>query len=427
MSASLRALSADDLNSRLEQYRKEYDALVGEGLKLDITRGKPAPAQLDLSGALLNLPGPDDVKAADGTDTRNYGGLQGLAELRELFAPLIQVPAGQLIAAGNSSLNLMHDCVADSILHGVPGSERPWKDEKRVAFLAPVPGYDRHFAVCQGLGIELIPVAMTADGPDMDEVERLVASDSAIKGIWIVPKYGNPTGITLSEPTVRRLATMTTAASDFRIYWDNAYALHHLTDAPDVLADVLALATQAGNADRVFIFASTSKVTYAGAGVAFLGASPANVAWFLGNLGRKTIGFDKVNQLRHVRYLQDDAGLAALMQRHRALLAPKFERVLAVLDEVLGGTEVAEWTKPNGGYFISLDVLDGTAGRVGQLAKEAGIALTPAGATFPGGNDPRNRNIRLAPSFPTVAELDTAMRGVALCVLLAATEKLLAG
>lgn len=424
MSDSLPDLTADELRARLELYRKEYDALVDDGLKLDLTRGKPAPEQLAESNALLGLPGEADFRAADGTDTRNYGGLQGLAELREIFAPLLDVPVANLVAAGNSSLSLMHECVADSILHGVPGSERPWRREERVAFLAPVPGYDRHFTVCSGLGIELIPVPMTAEGPEMDVVERLVAADPAIKGIWTVPKYGNPTGVTFGDEVVRRLAAMPTAAPDFRIYWDNAYALHHLTDAPDRLADVLALSAEAGNPDRPFVFASTSKVTFAGAGVGFFGSSPANVAWYLKNLGRKSIGPDKVNQLRHVRYLRDGAGVEALMQRHRALLAPKFATVLRVLDEVLHGTGVATWTTPNGGYFISLDVLEGTARRVVALAGQAGIALTPAGAPFPGGNDPRDTNIRLAPSFPSVEELETAMRGVALCALIAAAEKL---
>ncbi|MFN8076056.1 MAG: aminotransferase class I/II-fold pyridoxal phosphate-dependent enzyme [Kineosporiaceae bacterium] len=423
MVRQLPALSSEELTSAHDAFLAEYETLKSAGLKLDLTRGKPGPDQLDLSEELLTLP--TGHKAADGTDVRNYGGLLGLPELRAIVAPLIDVPVEQLVAGNNSSLEVMHDCVVDAYLHGVPGSERPWKDEPRVAFLAPVPGYDRHFTICAGLGIELIPVPMTATGPDLDVVERLVAEDAQIKGIWCVPKYSNPSGITYSEETVRRLASMPTAAPDFRLFWDNAYAVHHLTDTPDVLADVLTLAAEAGNPDRPFVFASTSKITFAGAGVAFFGSSPANIAWHTGHLSRRSIGPDKVNHLRHAQYLRDAGGLEALMQRHREILEPKFAQVLAILDEKLAGTGVAEWTSPNGGYFISLDVLPGTASRVVELAKAAGIALTPAGAPFPYGKDPDDRNIRLAPSFPSVAEIDTAMRGVATCVLLAAAEKLL--
>jgi DNA-binding transcriptional MocR family regulator len=406
----------------IEEYRERYQKLVGEGLKLDLTRGKPAPEQLDLSDALLGLPG-DGAYRGGGTDTRNYGGLQGLPELRKIVAPSLQVPWEQLVAAGNSSLNLMHDTLADAILHGVPGGEAPWKTLPRVAFLAPVPGYDRHFTVCDGLGVELIPVPMDSDGPDLDAVERLVAGDAAIKGIWAVPKYSNPTGATYSDETVRRLAAMPTAAPDFRIFWDNAYAVHHLTDTPDQLADVLAACAEAGHPDRVFVFGSTSKVTFAGAGVAFFGSSRANVDWYLKNLSRRTIGPDKVNHLRHAAFLKDEAGLAALMQRHRELLAPKFAACTAALEEELAGKGVATWSKPNGGYFITLEVQPGLARRVVQLAGEAGIALTPAGAPFPGGNDPQDSVLRLAPSFPSVDEVSTAMRGVAVCVLLAAAER----
>ena len=406
----------------IEEYRERYQKLVGEGLKLDLTRGKPAPEQLDLSGALLGLPGVGNFRGG-GTDTRNYGGLQGLPELRKIVAPSLQVPWEQLVAAGNSSLNLMHDTLADAILHGVPGGAAAWKTLPRIAFLAPVPGYDRHFTVCDGLGIELIPVPLTAAGPDLAVVERLVSTDPAIKGIWAVPKYSNPSGVTYSDETVRRLAAMPTAAPDFRIFWDNAYAVHHLTDTPDQLADVLAACAAAGNPDRVFVFGSTSKVTFAGAGVAFFGSSRANVDWYLKNLSRKSIGPDKVNHLRHAAFLQDEAGLAALMQRHRELLAPKFAACTAALEEELAGAGVATWSKPNGGYFITLEVLPGLARRVVQLAGEAGIALTPAGAPFPGGDDPQDSVLRLAPSFPSVDEVSTAMRGVALCVLLAAAER----
>jgi aspartate/methionine/tyrosine aminotransferase len=407
------------LSGRVEEYRERYQKLVGEGFKLDLTRGKPAPEQLDLSDALLELPGSGNARGG-GTDTRNYGGLQGLPELRKIVAPSLQVPWEQLVAGGNSSLNLMHDCLADAILHGVPGSPAPWKTLPRIAFLAPVPGYDRHFTVCDGLGVELIPVPMNDQGPDLDLVERLVAADPAIKGIWSVPKYSNPSGVTYSAETVRRLAGMPTAAADFRIFWDNAYAVHHLTDQPDQLDDVLAACAAAGHPDRVFVFGSTSKVTFAGAGVAFFGSSPANVGWYLNNLQRKTIGPDKVNQLRHAQFLGDEAGLAALMQRHRELLAPKFAAADQALQELAG---VATWSKPNGGYFITLQVPPGCARRVVELAGQAGIALTPAGAPFPGGDDPQDSVLRLAPSFPSTEEVAEAMHGVAVCVLLAAAEQ----
>ena len=300
---------ADLARPDLDQARAAYDALVAQGMKLDLTRGKPSAAQLDLAAELLHLPG-DRYKAADGTDTRNYGGLQGLPELREIFAPVLQVPVEQLIAFGNGSLELMHDTLVNALLNAMPGSPRRWVEEERVVFLAPVPGYDRHFGVCERLGIELLPVPLTDDGPDMDEVERLVAADPAIKGIWCVPKYSNPTGIVYSDETVRRLATMPTAAPDFRIMWDNAYAVHTLADEPAPIADLLALATEAGNADRVFVFGSTSKITLAGAGVAFFGASPANLEWWLAVTSKRTIGPDKINHLRHVMFLRDAAGVA---------------------------------------------------------------------------------------------------------------------
>ena len=307
---------ADLAHPDLDQARAAYDALVAQGMKLDLTRGKPSAAQLDLAAELLHLPG-DRYKAADGTDTRNYQGLQGLPELREIFAPVLQVPVEQLVAFGNGSLELMHDTLVNALLNAMPGSPRRWVEEERVVFLAPVPGYDRHYGVCERLGIELVPVALTDDGPDMDEVERLVAADPAIKGIWCVPKYSNPTGIVYSDETVRRLATMSTAAPDFRIMWDNAYAVHTLVDEPAPIADLLALATEAGHADRVFVFGSTSKITLAGAGVAFFGASPANLAWWLAVTSKRTIGPDKTNHLRHAMFLRDTAGVAAHMGRHR--------------------------------------------------------------------------------------------------------------
>jgi DNA-binding transcriptional MocR family regulator len=396
----------------------DYDALVAQGMKLDLTRGKPSAAQLDLSAAILGLPG-ERYKAADGTDTRNYQGLQGLLELREIFAPALQVPVEQLIAFGNSSLELMHDTLVHALLSPLPGAERRWVDEEKVVFLAPVPGYDRHFAVCDRLGIELVAVPMTPEGPDMDVVEQLVAADPSIKGIWCVPKYANPDGVVYSDEVTRRLATMPTAAPDFRIMWDNAYAVHHLTEEAIEVADVLALAAEAGHADRPFVFGSTSKITLAGAGVAFLGASPANVKWWLALTAKRTIGPDKVNHLRHALFFGDAAGVAAHMAKHRELIAPKFAALERILAENFADTPGVSWSTPKGGYFVTLTVPDGTATEIVRLAKEAGIALTPAGATHPGGDDPQDATIRLAPTFPPLDEVEKAMAGVAVCVKLA--------
>ncbi|MEU7639706.1 aminotransferase class I/II-fold pyridoxal phosphate-dependent enzyme [Streptomyces sp. NPDC039016] len=421
----LTALTPAELSDRLTALRDEHHRLAGRGLRLDLTRGKPAAEQLALAQPLLGLPGLGDHTAQDGTDCRNYGGLHGLPELRATFAGPLQVPAEQLVAFGNSSLELMYECVVDAVLFGVAGAAAPWPREGRTAMLCPVPGYDRHFALCEKLGIDMVPVPMTETGPDMDEVERLVA-DERVKGIWCVPKYSNPTAVTFSAETVRRLAAMETAAPDFRIFWDNAYAVHHVAGTDEPLADVLGLSAEHGHPDRVFVFGSTSKITTAGSGVAFFGSSRANVAWLLGHLAKRTIGPDKVNQLRHARFLPDTPAVHAHMARHAAVLQPKFELVDAVLEKRLGDTGVASWTRPRGGYFVSLDVLDGCAARVVELAGSAGIALTPAGATFPYGKDPRDRNIRLAPSYPGPDELRDAVEGLALCVELASVERLLA-
>ncbi|MEZ0065452.1 DNA-binding transcriptional MocR family regulator [Streptacidiphilus sp. MAP12-20] len=402
--------------------REEYAALQARGLKLDLTRGKPSPEQLDLSAALLELPGAGDYLAADGSDTRNYGGLTGLPELVEIFSPLLGIPQGSLLALGNASLQIMHDVIANALLSPVPGAPRRWVEEPEVVFLCPVPGYDRHFALCERFGIRMVPVALTGEGPDMDEVERLVAEDPRIKGIWCVPAYSNPSGEVYSAETVRRLAAMPTAAPDFRIFWDNAYALHDLTEERVELASILDACTMAGHADRAFVFASTSKITLAGAGVAFFGSSTANVEWLKGLMAKQTIGPDKVNQLRHVRFFGDSDGVLTHMAKHRALLAPRFAAVEHVLERELGGRGIARWTRPQGGYFITLEVPDGCAAEVVRLAKEAGVALTPAGAAFPYGHDARDHHIRLAPSYPSLPELREAMEAVALCVRLAAEE-----
>jgi DNA-binding transcriptional MocR family regulator len=419
---SLSALSRDELVALHAEQSAAYEKLAAQGLKLDLTRGKPSPEQLDLSNGLLRLPGEDDHTDATGTDVRNYGGLQGLRELREIFAPLLNVPVDQLVAGDNASLAVMHDSLVFSLLLGAVGSDRPWS-QGPVKFLCPVPGYDRHFALCEQYGVEMVAVPLGDHGPDLGVVASLVADDPSIKGIWVVPTYANPTGAVYTEEVTRALVSMPTAAPDFRIFWDNAYAVHHLTEVETPALDVLGMAAEAGNPDRVFLFASTSKITFAGAGVSFFASSPANVAWYLKHLGKRTIGPDKVNHLRHVRLLKSADGVRELMRAHRAIIAPKFELVTKILTERLGEHEAATWTDPDGGYFISLDVADGTATRVVALAKDAGIAMTGAGAAFPYGKDPRDRNIRIAPTMPSLDAVAAAIDGLATCVLLAALEQ----
>ncbi|WP_229053548.1 aminotransferase class I/II-fold pyridoxal phosphate-dependent enzyme [Aeromicrobium sp. Leaf350] len=419
---SLTSLTTDELSAFKSEQEAAYAELGSAGLSLDITRGKPSPEQLDLSQSLLTLPG-DDFRAADGTDTRNYGGLHGLPELRAIFAELLDVPVDQLLAADNASLSLMHDTLAFALLHGTPESPTPWAGQD-IAFLCPSPGYDRHFALAEHLGFRLIPVDLNDDGPDVAQV-RQHAADPAVKGIWIVPTYANPSGGVVSEAVAAELAAMETGAPDFRIYWDNAYAVHHLTAERVKTPDILGLASAAGHPNRPLVFASTSKITFAGSGVSFLGGSPENVSWYLGHLGFRTIGPDKVNQLRHARFFGDADGVLAHMEKHRAILEPKFAIVERVLSERLGPHDVASWTQPKGGYFVSLDVTEGTANRVVQLAKDVGLALTPAGSSFPYKTDPRDQNIRIAPTLPSLADVEAAMEALATCVLLAAAEKAL--
>lgn len=395
-----------------------------EGLKLDLTRGKPSSAQLDLSEPMLTALQPGD-HTASGVDVRNYGPpAAGLVELREMFAPLLGVPVDQLVARDNASLSLMHQCMSMSFFHALPGGSASWAGQQ-VKFLAPSPGYDRHFAVASELGVELITVPMTADGPDMDVVESLVRDDPSVKGIWCVPKYSNPTGVTYSDEVVRRLAAMPTAADDFRLYWDNAYAIHHLTGDHAELLDILTACAEAGHADRPFVFGSTSKVTFAGGGVSFFGSSPANVAWYLARDFIRAIGPDKVNQLRHVRFFGDTAGVEAHMREHAAIITPKFAAVRAALAADLGPLGIAKWTDPKGGYFVSLDTVPGTAKRIVELAKGVGVALTPAGATYPHGHDPEDANLRIAPTLPPLAEVEAAMKVLTTCVILATGERLL--
>ena len=415
--------SSPDLARVKQTVQESYDAFKGRGLRLDLTRGKPSSAQLDLSAELLSLPGLADYVAEGATDCRNYGGLQGLAEARRLFSGIMGAEPEQVVVANNSSLALMHDTAVYSLLKGTCDSAAPWSKQGEIAVLCPVPGYDRHFTICKEYGIRMIQVALKEDGPDMDQVERLLAQDASIKAMWCVPKYSNPTGTVYSDAVIERLAAMKTAAPDFRLYWDNAYAVHHLTSENIEIANVIELCVRHGHPNRPFVFASTSKITLPGAGLAMFAASKDNVKWLLARLTPRTIGPDKINQLRHVRFLKNEAGILQLMGKHRALIAPKFQKVLDIFDEKLADVPNVTWTRPKGGYFISLDVPKGCAQRVVALAKEAGIELTPAGATHPYGKDPDDRTIRIAPTFPELAEVTQAAEGVALCVLLATAEK----
>src|SRR5271166_3492951 len=414
-------LSKLELAALRGKVQAEYDAFRAQGLKLDMTRGKPAADQLDLANAMLALPGDGDYFSAAREDARNYGALQGLAEARALFSPILGASPENIIVGGNSSLAMMHDCLVYALLKGAPGSVRPWSKETSPAFICPAPGYDRHFAILEEFGVRMLPVAMTGHGPDMDAVERLVA-DPSVKGMWCVPKYSNPTGEIYSNETIARLAAMQTGAPDFRLFWDNAYCVHHLTERRNEIPNILEACKRAGDPDRAFVFASTSKITLAGAGLAFFAGSAANVRWYLASMSRQTLGGDKLNQLRHVRFLRDVAGVHRHMDAHRALLAPKFAAVHEALERHLAGTGAARWTVPEGGYFISVEATAGTAKRVVELAKAAGVALTPAGATWPYGADPHDSNLRLAPTFPTLAEVRWASEGIALCILLAAVE-----
>ncbi|HAT29297.1 MAG TPA: aminotransferase [Janthinobacterium sp.] len=401
-----------------------YADLCARGLKINMTRGVPSTEQLALAKRFLSLPGGSAFASRDGSDWRNYGGLQGMPEVRELFADkLLGLPADGVAIGENSSLALMHEAFGHAFLRGVPGGARPWSGESVVKFICPVPGYDRHFSICDEFRVEMLPVAMLATGPDMDAVERLVASDPAIKGIWCVPKYSNPSGATYDADTVRRLAAMPTAAPDFRIFWDNAYAVHHLGEDEIANQDIAGLCAAAGHANRPFVFASTSKIVLPGAGLAFFGSSPENLAWWLERRKYRTIGPDKVNQLRHLEFFGDADGLMAHMRLQRAILAPKFDCVGAAFADSFTADDGASWTRPAGGYFISLDVAPGTARRTVELAQRAGIALTPAGATHPGGRDPEDRNIRISPTYVDLETLASASRGAALCAQLALAER----
>lgn len=419
------SLSRKELCEIRDSLLKEYEDVKSKNLKLDMSRGKPGAEQLDLSLEILDcINSSESCKAEDGTDCRNYGLLDGIPEAKRLFAEMLEVKPSEIIIGGNSSLNMMYDTVARAMTHGILGST-PWCKLDKVKFLCPSPGYDRHFAVTEHFGIELIPIEMKADGPDMDAVQSYVENDESVKGIWCVPKYSNPEGITYSDEVVDRFAALNPAAKDFRIFWDNAYCVHHLTDKHDKLKNILEALRANGKENMVYIFGSTSKITFPGSGVAMMAASEENIASIKKQLAFQTIGPDKLNQLRHVRFFKDLKGIEEHMKKHAAIIKPKFDAVLNALESELGGTGLAEWTNPNGGYFISVNTLDGCAKRTVELCKEAGVKLTPAGATYPYGKDPRDRNIRIAPTYPPLDELKTAAKLFCLCVKLAGIEKLL--
>ena len=419
-------MSKEELLTLKAQLDKEFADIKAQGLALDMSRGKPAADQLNLSMELMDVLGSDsDLKCETGVDCRNYGVIDGIPEAKRLLGEMSEVDPEHIIIYGNSSLNVMFDSIARSMTHGVMGNT-PWCKLDKVKFLCPVPGYDRHFKITEFFGIEMINVPMTPQGPDMDMVEKLVSEDSAIKGIWCVPKYSNPQGYTYSAETVDRFAHLKPAALDFRIYWDNAYSIHHLyDDRQDFLVEILEACAKAGNPDLVYKFTSTSKVSFPGSGIAAVAASKANLEDFRKYMQIQTIGHDKLNQLRHVRFFKDLEGLHAHMRKHADILRPKFEMVLDTLDRELSGLGIGEWTKPHGGYFISFDSMEGCAKAIVAKAKEAGVVLTGAGATYPYGKDPKDSNIRIAPSFPTPEELGKAAEVVVLCVKLASVEKLL--
>ncbi len=423
---NLAARSKEEIRKIYEDAICQYEDFKAMGLLLNMARGKPCAKQLDLAlGVLEALHARSEFANSNGDDSRNYGIWNGLPEMRGIFSEMMGVPAGQIILGNNSSLQMMYDCISQGFTHGYSGCE-PWCKQEKLKFLCPSPGYDRHFAITEYFGFEMIPVPMLKTGPDMDIIESLVKEDASVKGCWCVPKYSNPTGITYSDETVRRFAALKPAAKDFRIMWDNAYCVHDLTDTPDTLLNLYEESLKQGTADQVLIFSSTSKISFPGAGVAALAASKRNIEDLRKRVNVQTIGPDKLNQLRHILFLHDIHGVTSLMQGHRKILEPKFRLVADTLKKEVGQLEIATWSNPNGGYFVNLDVMNGCAKRVVGLCKEAGVILTDAGATFPYGKDPNDSNIRIAPSFPPEEELSQAMHLLCICIRLAASEKLLA-
>ena len=419
-------LSKEELRALHQELASAYEDAKGKGLNLNMARGKPGASQLDLSLPMLDvINSTSDMRTMLGNDTRNYGDLDGIGECRRLMASMMGVQKDNVIVCGNSSLNIMYDTVSRSMMKGVNGST-PWCKLDKVKFLCPVPGYDRHFAITEYFGIEMINIPLYEDGPDMDLVEKYVNTDPAVKGIWCVPKYSNPTGISYSDEVVKRFANLKPAAEDFRIFWDNAYCIHHLyEDKQDQILNILEECEKAGNPNMVYIFASTSKISFPGSGVSAIATSEENEKFIMSQMTIQTIGHDKINQLRHAKFFKDLAGLEAHMKKHADLMRPKFEAVLDVLERELSGLEIGSWIKPRGGYFISFDAMEGCAKAIVAKCKEAGVVMTGAGATFPYGKDPKDSNIRIAPSFPTPEEMALAADLFVLCVKLVSVEKLL--
>ena len=418
--------SAEQLKELKKELTAQYESYKARNLKLDMSRGKPAPDQLNLSIEMLTHCLDGDYQSENGIDCRNYGVLDGIPEAKALMRPLLGVADDEIIVGGNSSLQLMYDTIARAMLLGVLGGDKPWCKNNKVKFLCPAPGYDRHFAICESIGIEMITVPYLEDGPDMDMVEKLVSEDEEIKGIWCVPMYSNPTGISYADTVVRRFANLKPKAKDFRIFWDNAYCVHYLTDTPDKILNILEECKKAGNPDMVLMFTSTSKISFPGGGLACIGASRDNIKFIDSQMTYQTIGYDKLNQLRHAKFFKDFDGITAHMEKHKAIIAPKFKIVLDMLDKEIAPCGIAKWHNPNGGYFVSFTGMDGTAKRIVALCKEAGVVLTGAGATYPYGKDPHDSNIRIAPTFPTCDELQTAMEIFCVSAKLASVEKLLA-
>lgn len=418
-------MDKNELIAMKKQWDDEYNKFKAMGLKLNMARGKPAPEQLDLSMDMLDtLNSKSELIGSTGEDYRNYGILDGIPEAREMFSRMIGVSEDEIIICGNASLNIMYDVISTAFLKGICGGT-PWSKQDKIKFLCPVPGYDRHFSICENFGIEMINIPTSPEGPDMDMIEKLVSEDETIKGVWCIPQYSNPTGYVYSDDVVKRFAALKPKASDFRIFWDNAYCIHHLVDSPRIVLNILDECKKNNNEDMVYIFGSTSKITFAGAGVAVFGSSKKNLNSLKSVMGIRTIGYDKINQLRHVRYFGDFEGLLNHMNKHKEIIAPKFDVVTDMLEKEIAPLGMGSWTKPEGGYFVSFDSIPNCAKRIVALCKDAGVTLTGAGATYPYGKDPEDKNIRIAPTYPSVEELKSAMEIFCLAVKIASAETIL--